>query len=424
MNGSLLIYNIGCMATPYGSSAKKGKEQGELKFRSNCHILVENGRISDIGDNPPGIETRYRNYEALDAKGKLVTPGLIDCHTHLVFGGWRHKELSMKLAGTAYLDILAAGGGILSTVEKTREASFDELFDKAYSLLDECLLYGVTTMEAKSGYGLDTKNEVKILEVIKRLNSEHHIDLTSTFMGAHAIPKEFQDSREKYIALICDEMLPQIADKRLTDYCDVFCETGVFSIEETRAILERADSLGMLLKMHAEEINNSGGALLAAEMRCISAEHLIKIDEAGIKALADSGTIAVCLPCTSFFLNEDFAPVREMINQELAVAIATDFNPGSSPNLNLQLAMNIACYKYKMTPIEILNAVTINAAAAIGRETETGSLEPGKLADILVWDAPGAGTQDLDYILYRYGSNLVNTVIKNGKRFDNSDRSM
>ena len=410
METGILVYNIGCMATPEGSRLKKGKEQGEITERKNCHILIKNGRITEIGDNPPLIESKYKDFGKIDASGCLVTPALVDCHTHFIFGGWRHGELTLKLAGAAYLEILAAGGGILSTVEKTREASFAELFKKAYALLNESLFYGVTTIEAKSGYGLDAENELKCLEVIQKLNDEHPVDIIPTFMGAHAIPKEHINSREKYVAAICEEMLPLVAEKKLADFCDAFCENGAFSLGETRKILEKAKSLGMKIKIHAEEINNLGGAVLAAELGCISAEHLIKIDEKGIKALAASGTIAVCLPCTSFYLNESFAPAREMINHGVPVAVATDFNPGSSPNLNLQLAMNMACYKYKMTPKEILTSVTLNAAAAIGRENDIGSLETGKLGDLVIWD-----TDNLDYIFYRYGSNLVKTVIKNGK---------
>jgi len=410
MGGNLLVYNIGCMATPEGSAPKKGKEQGEITLRYNCHIMVENGRITGIGDNPPGLEQKFKDYEKLDVAGKLVTPGLIDCHTHLVFGGWRHGELSLKLKGATYLDILAAGGGILNTVGKTREASADELFEKGYQLLDECLSYGVTTLEAKSGYGLDLENEVKSLEVIKKLNEEHPVDLIPTFMGAHAVPKEHKENRDEFIKLICDEMLPLIAGKRLARFCDVFCEKGAFDLDESRMILAKAKSLGMDLKIHAEEINNLGGAVLASELNCVSAEHLIKIDETGINAMSKAGVVAVCLPCTSFYLNESFAPARDMINAGIPLAVATDFNPGSSPNLNLQLAMNMACYKYRMQPSEILTAVTLNAAAAAGKGAEAGTLEAGKPADILVWD-----TNDLDYIFYRYGSNLVKTVIKNGK---------
>lgn len=410
MGGNLLVYNIGCLASPEGSAAKRGRAQGEITFRKNCHILAEDGKIAEIGDNPAGIEAGYAGFEKLNARGALVTPGLVDCHTHLVFGGWRHAELPLKLAGAPYLEILAAGGGILSTVEKTREASFDELFEKAYGLLDECLSLGVTTLEAKSGYGLDAANEIKCLEVIKKLDAEHQIDLVATFMGAHAVPKELRERRDDFITLICEKLIPLVAEKRLARFCDVFCESGAFTPAEARLILGKAESNGMKLKAHAEEITNSGGALLAAELGCVSAEHLIKIDKAGIKALSEAGTIAVCLPCTSFYLSESFAPAREMIDSDVPVAVATDFNPGSSPNLNLQLAMNIACYKYKMTPREILSAVTLNAAAAVGKAGETGSLEKGKLADIVLWNS-----KDLDYIFYRYGSNLVNTVVKNGK---------
>jgi imidazolonepropionase len=245
---------------------------------------------------------------------------------------------------------------------------------------------------------------------MKKLDAEHTVDLVSTFMGAHAVPKEYKDKRDEYVTFICEEALPLIAEKDLACFCDVFCETGVFNTAETRIILEKAKSLGMKLKMHAEEINNSGGAILAAELGCVSAEHLIKIDESGIKALAAAPTVAVCLPCTSFYLNEAFAPARDIIACGVPVAIATDFNPGSSPNFNLQLAMSTACYRYKMTPGEILTAVTLNAAAVLGKEAEIGSLEPGKLGDIVVWDS-----KDLDYILYRYGSNLAKTVVKRGK---------
>lgn len=410
MKGNLLIYNIGCLATPIGSEPKKGGEQSEISVRNNCYIMIEDGRIAGIGSDTSGLEQKFKDSEKLDASGCLVTPGLVDCHTHLVFGGWRHGELGLKLEGATYLEILAAGGGILSTVKKTREASFEELFEKAYGLLDECLSFGVTTVEVKSGYGLDVENEIKCLEVIKKLALEHPVDLAATFMGAHAVPAEHKETRKEYIALVCDKMLPLVAEKRLARFCDIFCEKGAFSTEESRLILNKAKSLGMDLKVHAEEINNLGGAVLAAELGCISAEHLIKIDEAGIQALSKAGTVAVCLPCTSFYLNEGFSPVRDMINAGVPVAVATDFNPGSSPSLNLQLAMNMACYKYKMKPAEILTAVTLNAAAAAGRALEAGTLEAGKLADIVVWD-----TNDLDYIYYRYGSNLAKTVIKHGE---------
>ena len=402
----LVLKNIGLLATPSGKTAKKGKEQGQITLIEHAAIGIKAGRINYVGQDDGSL----KGDAVFDCGGALVTPGLVDAHTHLVFGGWRHKEMARKLAGESYLDILKTGGGILNTVEKTREASFEDLYTKAYTLLDESLSFGVTTLEAKSGYGLDLQNEHKCLNVVKKLDAEHPMDLVSTFMGAHAVPKEYKDSRDSFIALICEKMLPALAEEKLAEFCDVFCETGVFSLDETRAILSKAKSLGIKLKMHAEEINNTGGAILAAELGCISAEHLIKIDNPGIIALAKAGVIAVCLPCTSFYLNEGFAPAREMISQDLSVAIATDFNPGSSPNINIQLAMNMAANKYKMLPAEILTAVTLNAAASLGKTAEIGSLEAGKQADILVWDS-----HDLDYIFYRYGSNLVKTVIKRGR---------
>ena len=402
----LVLKNIGLLATPMGNNPKKGTEQSQIALIENAAVGIEAGHIVYAGPDDGSLS----GGNVFDCAGCLVTPGLVDAHTHLVFGGWRHKEMARKLAGESYLDILKSGGGILNTVGKTREASFEELYEKTSALLDESLLFGTTTLEAKSGYGLNLQNEVKCLEVVKKLDEEHPIDLVSTFMGAHAVPNEYKESRDKFVNLICDEMLPVVAEKGLAEFCDVFCETGVFSLDETRTILEKAKSLCMKLKMHAEELSNSGGALLAAELGCISAEHLIKIDNVGINALSKSGVTAVCLPCTSFYINESFAPVREMIDLGVPVALASDFNPGSSPNLNMQLVMNMACYKYKMTPAEILTAVTINAAAAIGKESEIGTLEQGKQADILVWDS-----SDLDYIFYRYGSNLVKTVVKRGR---------
>ncbi len=406
----LLVYNIGCLATPTGKAARRGKTQGEILYRYNCCVLIREGVIEDIFDfdENAGYE-KFSGVNTLDAQGRLVTPGLIDCHTHLVFGGWRHREFSLKLAGAGYLEILEKGGGILSTVEHTRSADFCDLLDKGMKLLDECLSYGVTTLEAKSGYGLDLENELKSLNVINSLNLEHNIDLVPTFMGAHALPKEYADNREGYVNELCNSMIPEVARTGLAEYCDVFCEKSAFSLEESKKILDIAKANGMKTKIHAEEINNLGGAVLAAEMGCESAEHLIKIDEAGINALASSETVAVCLPCTSFYLNEGFAPAKDIINAGGAVAFATDFNPGSSPNLNLQLAMSFACCKYRVSPEEALTGVTLNAAAAVGRQESIGSVEAGKKGDLIIWDA-----DELSYLFYRFGSNLVKTVIKNG----------
>ena len=402
----LLIHNIGLLATPRGREARSGKAQGEICLLRGAWILLEGDRIAALGTG----EAPETDARRLDAEGRLVTPGLVDAHTHLVFGGWRQNELGLKLHGAGYLDILAAGGGILSTVKATRAATEDELFDKARAALDEMLALGVTTAEAKSGYGLDLETELKQLRVTRRLNREHPMDLVSTFLGAHALPPEYKDDREGYLRLLCDTVIPRVAEEGLAEYCDVFCETGVFSADESRRILEAGLRHGLLPKIHADEIDPIGGSRLAGELRAVSAEHLIVCPEEGIRALAQGGVIACCLRATSFYLGSAFAPVREMIEAGVPVALASDFNPGSCPSLNLQLVMNLACLRYKMTPEETLTAVTLNGAAAIGRAGEIGSLEPGKLADLVIWDSP-----DLDYLCYRMGSNLAGLVLKKGQ---------
>lgn len=403
---NLLIQNIGLLVTPEGMEARRGEAQGVVKALENAWVYIENGEIIRVGTGLAPITMG----EKLDADGRLVTPGLVDAHTHLVFGGWRQNELAMKIRGVPYLDILAAGGGIHSTVAATRAASKDELAEKANAALDEMLSFGTTTVEAKSGYGLSTEEELKQLRVIRRLNETHAIDVMSTFMGAHAIPPEFQERREDYVNLICNEMIPAVAAEGLAAFCDVFCETGVFTAAEARKILETGRQYGLLPKIHADEIDPIGGSQLAGELGAISAEHLIVCPDAGIESLAAGGVVACLLPATSFYLNSTYAPARKMIEAGVPVAMASDFNPGSCPCLNLQLVMNLGCLKYRLTPEEVLTAVTLNGAAAIGLADRVGSLEPGKQADLVIWDAP-----DLNYLCYRLGSNLVQHVIKKGK---------
>ncbi len=402
----LLIENIGMLATPIGTSARRGAEQGQIRILRNAWLLMEDGLIADLGtgDPPQDITERF------DVEGSLVTPGLVDSHTHLIFGGWRQNELGLKLHGVSYLEILAQGGGILSTVKATRAAEEEELFEKAWDALDEMLDLGVTTVEAKSGYGLDVETELKQLRVIRDLNEAHPIDLAATFLGAHAMPPEYKEDREGYLRLLCDTVIPKVAEEKLAEFCDVFCETGVFTAEESKRILEAGKRYGLIPKIHADEIDPIGGSQLTAEVGAISAEHLIVCPTEGIEAMAKAGTVACCLPATSFYLGSTYAPVRDMIRAGVPVALASDFNPGSCPSLNLQFVMNLGCLRYKMTPEEVLTAVTLNGAAAIGRADRIGSLEPGKQADLVIWDAP-----DLDYICYRMGSNLAGTVIKNGK---------
>ena len=403
---SLLIRNIGLLVTSPDSQIKKGKNQGELLFLKDANILCEGERIATVGT---GNDLPQAD-EVIDAQGCLVTPGLVDAHTHLVFGGWRQNEMAMKLAGAGYLDILKAGGGILSTVRSTRQASKEELYDKAETALDEMLKLGTTTCEAKSGYGLDLQEEVKQLEVIRELNERHVMDLIPTFLGAHAYPEEYKQDHESYVQQICEEMIPYVAKHRLAQFCDVFCETGVFSVEESEKILLKAQESGLKSKIHADEIDAIGGSSLAGKIHAVSAEHLIVCNEEGIKALSKGNVIACLLPATSLYLSADFAKARAMIENDVAIALGSDFNPGSCPCLNLQLVMTLACLKYRMRPEEVLNAVTINAAAAIDRNDRIGSLEAGKQADIVIWKA-----EDLNYLCYRLGSNLVSRVIKKGR---------
>ena len=406
-----LIRNIGELATPFGRCAWGGADQRRRVERyKNAWLLIEDGKVLSLGTGDPGGIARVPGTEILDAGGLLVTPGLVDAHTHLIFGGYRQNELALKLQGVSYLEILARGGGILSTVSATRRASSEELFEKARKDLDEMLKHGVTTVEIKSGYGLDRETELRQLKDIKKLREELPLDLVSTYLGAHALPPEYKDNREGYISLMCEEIIPEIAREGLAEFCDVFCETGVFTAEETRRILEAGKKYGLRPKIHADEIDAIGGSELSKEVGAVSCEHLIRCRKSGIQAMKEAGTVACLLPATSFYLGADYAPAREMIEAGVPVAMATDYNPGSCPSLNLQFVMNLGCLKYRLTPEEALTAVTLNAAAAIGYADRLGSLEPGKQADFVLWDAP-----DLEYIFYRMGSNLVKTVMKKGE---------
>lgn len=406
----LLIKNIGLLATPQGNTARCGAEQGKIKEYKNAAVLVDDdGNIVSICENgelPNGAE----NAEVIDAQGALVTPGLVDAHTHLVFGGWRAHEVPLKIAGASYLDILNAGGGILNTLVNTRKASETELFERSLSFLKEELAFGVTTVEVKSGYGLDKETELKQLRVIRKLNEEAAQDVISTFLGAHAIPDEFKGNADGYIDYLIDEVLPTVAEEKLADFCDVFTESSVFNVEQSKKILLAAQKLGLPSKIHADEIDPLGGSELAGEIGAVSAEHLIATRDSGIEAMAKSKTVACLLPQTSLYLGKPFARARDMISAGVPVAIATDFNPGSCPSLNLQLSMNLGYLKYRLYPEEILTAVTLNAACAIGMGDRVGSVEVGKQGDMVIWN-----TTELPMLFYRMGSNQVKTVIKKGK---------
>ena len=404
----LLVKNIGCLQTATGSYSHTGDAQGENIKLQNAAVAVENGIIKEITADGKLPEGPFD--QEIDAEGKLVTPGFVDGHTHLVFGGYRQNEIPMKLAGATYLDILRAGGGILDTVRKTREASFEELYDKSAAFLDEMMSMGVTTCEAKSGYGLDMENEMKMLEVIKALGENHAMDVVPTFMGAHAIPPEYEGRGDEFIDLLCDEIIPAVKEKELAEFCDVFCEDSVFNSDQSKKYMEKAREAGFDLKIHADEIEDIGGSKLAGEMKAVSAEHLIAAGEEGMDSMAIGGTTAMLLPATSFYLGKTYAPARTMISKGIPVAIASDFNPGSCPSLNLQLAVNLGYLRYKMKPEEILTAVTINPACAINRGDLVGTLEVGKQADMVIWNAP-----NFEMLCYRFGSNLADKVIKKGE---------
>ncbi len=401
------IKNIGLLQTPEGNHPHRGKEQGQNRKERNKEILIEDGLITQI--ESPGV-IKEEGAQVIDAQGKLVTPGLVDGHTHLVFGGYRQHEVPLKLKGATYTEILKSGGGILNTLVNTRKDGFQELYEKSQRFLDEMMAMGVTTCEAKSGYGLDEENEIKTLKVIQALNEKHPMDLVATFMGAHAVPPEYKGRSGAYISLLCDVILPRVKEEGLAEFADVFCEDGAFTLEESKKYMETAKALGFGLKIHADEIEAMGGSQLAGSLGAVSAEHLIAIDEKGLDALAQGTTIAMCLPGTSFYLDKPFAPAKEMITREIPVALATDFNPGSCPSLNLQLIMNLAYLKYKMMPEEILTGVTINPACAIGRSHEVGTVEVGKKGDLVLWDAP-----DMETLCYRFGSNLALQIIKEGE---------
>lgn len=410
MNIDLVIKNIGKLVTCRSSkSPKKGKFMNDIEIIENAYVAISKGKFASIGTGEDYKTIIDESTKVEDANGLLVTPGLIDGHTHLVHGGSRENEFSKKLLGVPYLEILKQGGGILSTVRSTKESSFEELFNKAKKSLDRMLEFGVTTIEAKSGYGLEISTEIKQLEVAKELDVNHPVDIVHTFLGAHAVPLEYKENNKEYIDLIVKEMLPKIKELGLAEFCDVFCEDTVFNVKESEYILSEAKKLGYKLKIHADEIVSLGGAELAARIGCISADHLMAASEEGVKNMASNNVIANILPGTSFNLNKSYADARKMIDLGVAVSISSDYNPGSCPSENLQFVMQLGCLGLKMTPNEVLNAVTINAAHAIDRQHEIGSIEIGKKADLVIFDAP-----NVEYLMYHFGINHVDRVYKDG----------
>lgn len=410
MKADLILKNIGKLVTMQGSSSFRVKEEmNKINIIENAYIAVKNGKILAIGVGDEFGNLCEDDTKIHDAEGLLVTPGLIDSHTHLIHGGSRENEFSMKLNGVPYIEILNNGGGILSTVKATKEASEEALYKKAKKSLDRMLEFGVTTVEEKSGYGLELNTEIKQLEVARVLDKNHPVDLVHTFLGAHAVPEEYKENHKAYIDILVDVMMPKIKDMGLAEFCDVFCEEGVFTIEESEYILQKAKEMGYKLKIHADEIESLGGAELAAKLGCVSADHLMAASDEGIKMMAENNVVANILPATSFNLNKNYADCRKMIDMGAIVSLSSDYNPGSCPSENLQLVMQLGCLHLKMTPNEVLTAVTINAAYAIDRADKIGSIEVGKNADFVVFDA-----RNVEYLMYHFGINHTKKVYKNG----------
>jgi len=353
---------------------------------------------------------RYNSEPVFDCGNRLLIPGMVDCHTHLCFGGWRGDEFELRLRGASYQEIAKSGGGIASTVSATRGSSLGHLMRRTKHHLDGMLQLGITTVECKSGYGLDVENELKQLEVYRRIGSTHPITLVPTFLGAHIVPREFQNNREAYIHLLCSELLPEISRRKLALFCDIFVEAGAFTAVEARRVLSVARKCGLGIKIHADQLSDGGGALLAAEMQAISAEHLEYTGADGIQALAESGVVAVSLPLASLYLRERYLPARQMLQAGVRVAVATDFNPGSSPSYHLPLALTLACLNQAMSPAEALMGATTVAARAVGLHQRIGSLQPGFQADFALIDSP-----NLNHWLYHFRDNACVGVVKNGK---------
>jgi imidazolonepropionase len=388
---------------------KRGNSLREVAPIADGSILLQGENIAWVGPTPE-LPPVPPDTITIDATGKVVLPGFVDSHTHLIFAGTRENEFEQRLGGATYQEIAERGGGINATVARVRQASKAELKELARRRLERLLEFGVTTVEVKSGYGLTLADEIKCLEVIAELNAEGPLELVPTFLGAHAVPPEFHGDPGGYLRLVIDEILPEIARCRLAEFCDVFCETGVFSVAESERVLGKARALGLQLKLHADELTPLGGAELAARLDAASADHLLCITDAGIDALANSATVATLLPGTAFFLGLPYAPARRLIELGVAVALASDCNPGTCPTENLPLVGAMACAQMKMLPAEALTALTLNAAAALRRSDRIGSLAPGKQADLIICAVP-----DYRQLFYHFGVNHVWRVIKRGR---------
>jgi imidazolonepropionase len=422
-NCDLIIHGASQLLTcASNGNPKRLAEMQDVGLIENGAVAVNKGKIIAVG-NSGEILREFNSEITIDVSGKVVSPGFVECHTHIVFAGNRLNEFELKIKGADYLEILQNGGGIISTVRQTREASLEELIDQSRKRLDKMLALGITTAEVKTGYGLDTETELKMLEAIFKLDQEHEIDLIPTFLPAHAVPPEFKERSDEYVDLICREMLPkaqEIINYQLSSpnylsnpnyFADVFCEKNAFNLEQSRKVLETAKELGFGIKAHVDEFTNLGGARMAIELGATSIDHLDAISDEEVALLAASVTIGVVTPTVNFnFGSKEFADARKLIEAGCAVALSTDYNPGSSPCPSLPNAMAIACRYQKLLPSEAFNAATVNAAFGVDLGNQTGSIEIGKQADMLIFD-----TRDFREIAYEFGGNLIEKVIKKGK---------
>ena len=412
MSGNLIVKNASQLVTCSGYEAKKGSRMSDLHVIEDGCVVVEDGLISAVGRTNEVMSAveNQQTFQVIDAEGKAVLPGFVDSHTHFVFGGYRAEEFSWRLNGISYMEIMKRGGGILSTVKATRETTKEELIASGLDRLDSMISFGVTTVEGKSGYGLNRDTELRQLEVMEHLDQAHPVDVIGTFLGAHAIPEEYRGREDAYIDFLIDSVLPEIADRKLAEFCDVFCEKDVFSIDQSRRLLGKAKDRGLKPKLHADEIVKSGGAELAAEIGAVSADHLLQASDRGIMDLAESGVVATLLPGTAFSLTEHYARARYMIDQGCAVALATDFNPGSCFTESIPLIIALATLNMGLTAEETISALTINGAAALDRADTVGSIDRNKNGDLLVLEYPS-----YHFLSYHIGVSSVEKVIKKGE---------
>ncbi len=418
MKGNMIIKNASQLVTCSSFKAKQGKAMSDLRVIDDGAVIIEHGVITAVGKTGEVLETfDETGFNTINATGKAVLPGFIDSHTHFVFGGYRVEEFSWRLSGKDYMEIMKRSGGIAATVNATREASREELIESGKKHLDSMLSFGVTTVEGKSGYGLDEETEIKQLEAMEELDRLHPVDIVRTFLGAHAVPKDFQGREDKFIYYMTDDVMPQVANRNLAEFCDVFCEKGVFSVEQSRRLLMKAKELGFKLKIHADEIFPLGGTELAAELSAVSADHLLHASDKGITELAKEGIVATLLPGTAFSLKESYARGRYIIDQGCAVALATDFNPGSCFTESIPLIFVLATLYMGITTEEAVTALTINGAASVDRADRIGSIDVGKAGDVIILEFPS-----YKYIPYHIGVSCVEKVIKNGNLvFDKAD---